>query len=98
MAEKVGFEPTMQITPHNTLAGCRLQPTRPLLLFIFFSLYHKLICMQIVHYTFKCFFIDSILPPAANPIAITKRVNVTIFVASMGFGTKKYSCIFNNHC
>ena len=30
MAEKVGFEPTVQITPHNTLAGCRLKPTRPL--------------------------------------------------------------------
>ena len=29
----MGFEPMMQITPHNTLAGCRLQPTRPLLLF-----------------------------------------------------------------
>ena len=28
--EKMGFEPMMQITPHNTLAGCRLQPTRPL--------------------------------------------------------------------
>ena len=29
-SEKVGFEPTVQITPHNTLAGCRLKPTRPL--------------------------------------------------------------------
>lgn len=31
MAEKVGFEPTVQVTPYNTLAGCRLKPTRPLL-------------------------------------------------------------------
>ena len=29
-SEKVGFEPTVQIAPHNTLAGCRLKPTRPL--------------------------------------------------------------------
>ena len=25
-AEKVGFEPTVQVTPYNTLAGCRLKP------------------------------------------------------------------------
>ena len=25
-SEKVGFEPTVQVTPHNTLAGCRLKP------------------------------------------------------------------------
>ena len=29
MAETLGFEPRMQVAPHNTLAGCRLQPTRP---------------------------------------------------------------------
>ena len=29
-SEKEGFEPSRQITPPNTLAGCRLQPTRPL--------------------------------------------------------------------
>ncbi len=31
MAETLGFEPRMQVAPHNTLAGCRLQPTRPCL-------------------------------------------------------------------
>ena len=25
-SEKVGFEPTVQVAPHNTLAGCRLKP------------------------------------------------------------------------
>ena len=28
-SETVGFEPTIQVAPYNTLAGCRLQPTRP---------------------------------------------------------------------
>ena len=49
-SEKMGFEPMRQITPPNTLAGCRLQPTRPLLLLIRFPLfYHKLFFVQILY-------------------------------------------------
>ena len=29
MAERMGFEPMMQVSPHTRLAGERLQPTRP---------------------------------------------------------------------
>ena len=29
MAETERFELSVQVTPHNTLAGCRLKPTRP---------------------------------------------------------------------
>ena len=29
VAERVGFEPTVEVSPHTRLAGERLQPTRP---------------------------------------------------------------------
>ena len=29
MAEREGFEPSVEVSPHTRLAGARLQPTRP---------------------------------------------------------------------
>ena len=43
-SETLGFEPRMQVAPHNTLAGCRLQPTRPCLL------------LRYIHNNIKIFF------------------------------------------
>ena len=34
MAERQGFEPWMEVSPHTRLAGERLQPARPSLLWV----------------------------------------------------------------
>ena len=37
VAEREGFEPSVELSPHTHLAGERLQPTRPSLRKIFFT-------------------------------------------------------------
>ena len=36
MAEREGFEPSVEVSPHTRLAGERLQPTRPSLRFLMY--------------------------------------------------------------
>ena len=47
--EKEGFEPSVQVTPYNTLAGCRLKPTRPLL-------HANIVILAQIFYFSKCIF------------------------------------------
>ena len=57
-SETQGFEPWIQVTPYNTLAGCRLQPARPRFHFSIcdlsaFLYYHKFFLFSINRTEFR---------------------------------------------